>query len=104
MDYAYWDKEADEVRETDDITKAFPCAQERRIGGDEINGYYISTTFLGIDHGCQGIPLWFETMIFENGSWSELYMARYSTPQEAREGHAYAVSQIKLGLDPESIK
>lgn len=56
------------------------------------NGYLISTVFLGIDHNHikGGQPILFETMIFKNGSWMDLYCCRYSTEQEAIEGHKEA--------------
>jgi hypothetical protein len=48
---------------------------------------YVSTVFLGIDHnfGIYGPPLLFETMVF--GGAHDNYMDRYSTWNEAQEGH-----------------
>ena len=69
---------------------------ERRIAEDYINDFHISTVFLGIDHNFyEGPPILFETMIFENDSYSEIYCDRYCTWQEAEEGHKKAVEWAK---------
>lgn len=68
--------------------------------------FFVSTVWLGIDHGAsrwfqdegeKAAPVIFETMIFddtddENAPEHELkdYQKRYSTEQEAKEGHADA--------------
>ena len=60
-----------------------------------LNGYYVSTVFLGLDHNFtgKGMPLVFETMIFDDlfkneyGGIKDLYQYRYSTWQEAMSGH-----------------
>jgi hypothetical protein len=72
-----------------------------RIGVDEIGDYYISTVWIGIDHGFGlGAPLIFETMVFR-GEESDLACERYSTEEEAIEGHKRMVEQVRLlaGLD-----
>lgn len=48
-------------------------------------GYEISTVFLGIDHGFLNIPLFFETMVFEDGEIED--SMRYQTYEEAERGH-----------------
>ncbi len=67
--------------------------------GDRVR---VSTVFLGLNHNFgDGLPILWETMIF-GGEHSE-YQERYSTYEEAVEGHARAVkmahegSQIKPG-------
>lgn len=53
-------------------------------------GIDVSTVFLGIDHNFGGgAPVLWETMIF--GGAQDGYQERYSSEQEAREGHARAV-------------
>jgi len=55
---------------------------------------FVSTIFLGIDHNFGGgKPLVFETMIF--GGKHDLYQERYSTYEEAIEGHKRAVLLAK---------
>lgn len=66
----------------------------------EIDNYLISTVDLGIDHSFGvGKPLYYETMIFEkNGDkvdFSGIYQKRYSTEEEAREGHKKAIEYVK---------
>lgn len=57
------------------------------------NGFWVSTVWLGLDHNFaeDGLPLIFESMVFWRGKWSELDMRRYSTEEEARQGHAELV-------------
>lgn len=60
-----------------------------RVGRDAINGADVSTVFLGLDHSFGGEPpMLFETMIF--GGDHDQYQDRYSTWDEAEEGHKLA--------------
>lgn len=55
------------------------------------NKIRISTVFLGLDHAFgSGLPLLFESMIF--GGKNDEVMQRYSTWDEAQEGHDNAVN------------
>lgn len=70
----------------------------RHVGDETINGYRISTIFIGLCHNfdpCSGIP-----MVFE-GEKSDVYMERYSTWQEAEEGHKRAVEWVMNGCKEE---
>jgi hypothetical protein len=75
--------------------------ERRQIAVDEIDGYRISTVFMGIDHDFlhQGDPLLFETMVFPptNRGWEESYMERYASWADAAAGHR----KIKTLLDAE---
>jgi hypothetical protein len=79
--------------------------QRRIVGRDEIEGYVVSTVFLGIDHQFHphGRPLYFETMIFYPPALRELgdniYCERYSSLAEARAGHAQAIQWLKAQLE-----
>jgi len=54
----------------------------------------VSTVFVGLEHQWgEGPPLLFETMIF--GGEHDGYQERYSTWEEAEEGHAEAVKLVK---------
>lgn len=67
---------------------------------DLANGYWISTVFLGLDHNysLNGPPRWFETMIFSYGPpYAAILCGRYSTLQEALEGHAKAKREFNNG-------
>ena len=77
--------------------------ENRRVAADNINGYYISTVFLGDDHGWAygaSEPVVFETMVFgptgqsvdnPHGVESE----RCSTYDEAEAMHAEACAWVK---------
>ena len=54
----------------------------------------VSTVFLGLDHSFSddAPPVLFETMVFINGSGGE--MERYSTWDEAEEGHQNMVDKV----------
>lgn len=69
--------------------------QDRRVARTMVNGYEVSTVFLGMDHrpeGEPGPPLVFETMVFLEGERTDLYCQRYSTWLDAEEGHNLVVA------------
>lgn len=58
------------------------------------SGNRVSTVWLGLDHNYSGgRPLIFETMVFPPDSYADLDMARYSTEDEAKAGHAAMVEK-----------
>lgn len=68
--------------------------------------YFVSTVWLGIDHGWAGKkPLLFETMIFRNTvkkdksnlNRIDVYQDRYCTEKEAIAGHKKVVKLLKQG-------
>lgn len=73
-----------------------PNNSNRRVGNDEINGLFVSTVFLGLDHGFGGKPQLFETMIFSSdnrrvdGADGYEYQERCSTYDEAEAMHKRA--------------
>jgi hypothetical protein len=84
------------VREDDLPTwaKWFETA-DRRVAQDIFGDVRVSTVFLGLDHNFTGdaIPILFETMIF--GGPHDQYQERYTTREEAIEGHREAVELAK---------
>jgi len=78
-----------------------PC----RVGSDHINGWWVSTVFIGLDHsfGRQGPPIVFETMVFPEDNYDEHYMNRYATWAEAEAGHRRVVEELKAGKMPEEL-
>ena len=71
---------------------------DRTIALDKNGEFVISTVKLMFDHGFGGVPLWYETMVFNsNSSMSDLYMDRYATKEEALEGHKKAVKLVEEG-------
>ena len=84
-------------------------AKKRRVAENQISGWWISTVFLGINHGFLGPPLWFETMVFEKyppppevgkkiRQLLDEMQLRYPTWADAEEGHAMVVEMIRCGL------
>lgn len=69
----------------------------RRVAKDDIDDKYISTVFLGLDHGgnTDSEPALFETMVFHKGI--DIFCARYSTWEEAAEGHKKVIEWVNSG-------
>src|SRR5678815_4017202 len=86
--------------------KLFEDLDYRRIGKDKIGPFEVSTVWLGLDHAMWGEPLIFETMIFdreggesgETHPWLDLSCWRYSTLEEAKEGHEAAVKLVRSSV------
>jgi hypothetical protein len=75
----------------------------KHVAKDIINGWRISTVWLGLDHAFlkDGNPVVFETMIFKNDQTIadneelNLYQERYSYLTEAEKGHKEACKRVK---------
>ena len=67
---------------------------QRRVDVTQVGEVEISTVFLGADHNfsLQGEPLLFETLVFRGKLDGE--MERYSTVEEARDGHKQMVERV----------
>ena len=66
---------------------------DRRVAEDKTpRGARVSTVFLGLDQSWDGPPpLLYETMVFRDPkTFAESYLDRYSTREEALEGHKKA--------------
>ncbi len=74
----------------------------KRVGDDTIDGQRVSTVFLHFDHGwnwdADNAPILCETMIF--GGEHDESMWRYSTWDQAKEGHDKIVHCLKHGIKP----
>ena len=69
--------------------------KNRIVEQSQFGDVKVSTVFLGLDHSFgDGEPLLFETMIF--GSENDQYQDRYSTWDEAVEGHKKACELVSL--------
>ena len=66
-----------------------------RVALSEIEGVWISTVFLGLDHRLSGDgePELFETMINAQGDWGP-HQARCTTWDQAEQQHATAVAMV----------
>lgn len=70
--------------------------KERCVAVTEIGPSRVSTVFLGLDHSFGGAtPILFETMVF--GGPLDQEEERYSTWEEAENGHAAMVERVKRG-------
>ena len=71
----------------------FEDVEKRRIAQELVGDIWVSTVFLGIDHGWnKKTPILFETMCFtDKESADSLPFNRYATWDEAMAGHATAV-------------
>ncbi len=80
------DKEVVEVSMEEGLPQ---FGEGRRVDLIEDENYNISTVFLVLDHGwgAPGPPLVFETLVVSLDSEEEQDMERYSTWEEAKEGH-----------------
>ena len=72
--------------------------EDRHVAWDEVAGAKVSTVFLVIDHGFEGPPVLFETMVF-NGPHDQ-WQDRYQTWDEALAGHNRVVEALREGSDP----
>ena len=89
----------------DENKKTIPCEDllrwarwfekaDRNVAKIKIGSVEISTVFLGLSHSFGGgKPMLFETMIFGGKLDGEMW--RYSTWEEAVEGHKKAVKMVK---------
>lgn len=67
---------------------------DRIVAKTKIGDSEVSTVFLGTDHAFGGgAPLLFETMIF--GGKHDEFCERYSTWEEAEEGHKRAIALVE---------
>lgn len=84
------------VHEPDTLKWAqwFEAAPERVLKQEWVGDARVSTVFLGIDHNFMGgyEPILWETMIF--GGEHDGYQERYSSRQEAEQGHVEAVLMV----------
>lgn len=72
----------------------------KHVAKDRIQGYLVSTVWLGLDHSYDGgEPEIFETMIFDKDSGYDIYMDRYSTWAKAQSGHQKAIEWLEKYLE-----
>ena len=77
-------------------------SQDRRVAQTDVDGYSVSTVFLGIDHNWlpTGRPILFETMVFtDQEDPLDLWQARYCTWEEAEAGHEAVVYKVRNRLE-----
>jgi hypothetical protein len=104
LDRAKYMLKGHEVVETTDLEEWANSYEmtNRRVGFDENDKYSVSTVFLGLNHAFDdGPPMLFETMVFKQGSNTDVEMDRCSTWDEAEAMHAKFVEQY-LGAEKRS--
>lgn len=80
--------------ELGDWAAAMADSEGRIVGRTTVGDADVSTVWMGLDHNYgEGEPLIFETMIFGGDRDSEQW--RYSTREQAVEGHAAAVALLE---------
>src|SRR5579872_1108631 len=73
---------------------------DRRIDFTNLGKVRVSTVFLGLDHNFLGKrPHIFETMVFGRFDTLDLYCKRYSTYDEAEDGHIAVVAICNKAID-----
>lgn len=113
---SYYDREGNRLT-PDEWVRLFASASAsaqtaddyRHVGRDTVRDphgreHYVSTVWLGLDHGWgDAPPLIFETMVFCHHApgceWDQ-EQYRYSTEQQASEGHARTVERVVAGDRP----
>lgn len=77
---------------------------KRIVQQDPIDDLWISTVFMGIDHGFTngGMPILFETMVFDKNH-DEIDMVRYATWDEALQGHKDTVRRYQTHPEIEAL-
>lgn len=90
----YYILDGHKVIETDLMTWAKAVrSTDRHVGKTTIGDAEVSTVFLGINHRFgNGPPLLFETMVF--GGILDQEQERYTTWEEAEEGHRAMVDRV----------
>jgi len=90
------DNEGNPVVETDTTlwAKTLSDIKRRRVAlTDFFSGVKISTVFLGINHGTEEKPLFFETRVEGKGAIED-ETQRWATWADALEGHRMAVQEV----------
>ena len=80
----------------EELTALYKNPDMKLVKQDTIDGVFVSTVFLGLDHAWSEDPnhkpvLW-ETMIF-GGEYDD-YQERYTSHQDALEGHQKAINLL----------
>jgi hypothetical protein len=69
----------------------------RRVAQTTIGQYRVSTVFLCLDHGFDGEPQLFETMVFGGeDDWADELLWRYSTWEQAERGHQQICALVQV--------
>ena len=93
----WYDRDGKSIEDVGEVEKKLTDPNYKIVKQTTLpDGKWVSTVWLGLDHNYtgNGLPLIFETMVFQNHSnLSELDVERYSTIKEARMGHEVMVNK-----------
>lgn len=95
----YYDRDGNQIG-FEAWSRLFSTALYKIVAQSEIGPYYVSTVWIGVDHGftLSGPPIIFETMVFGHaggdGLGPDIECRRYATEAEARAGHDEIVTLI----------
>lgn len=94
----YADQDGNEITQQE-WQRLFEDMAYRRVGSTTVhNRWWVSTVWLGLNHAAIGLPLYFETMVFDLDNEPEAETAaRYPTRVMAKRGHSRIVNQIREG-------
>lgn len=92
----YYDKQGNVISEGEYRVLKYKTPGYKRVAATTLpDGTWISTVWLGMNHAytASQSPIIFETMVFSSGM-SDGYMMRYSTLEDALNGHARMVQKF----------
>lgn len=104
-------KDDGDIKPCTDPIEWAEAMEESRMNGshliaqDRVEGFHVSTIFLGINHNpFGGLPQWFETLVFRLSADGEITTlraygggCRYATRGEAIAGHARTCQMVRTG-------
>lgn len=102
----YYNRNGEEIN-IDEFFRLIETTNYKIVANDTVKGFYISTVWLGLDHsfgdGTTTAPIIFETMIFKEGDWKDLWCKRYTNEADALSTHSSVVSIIGSGFRIEEL-
>lgn len=88
----WYDREGKEITDIQEVESKLRDRAYRQVKRTVLkNKRWVSTVWLGLDHGYDGNKLIFETLVFNPDSMVEIDGNRYPTEADALKGHARLV-------------
>ena len=94
---SYFDRDGNPMT-MEEWAKTFGDREYKVVKQTAVGDKRISTVWLGLDHNYfdEGDgPIIFETMVFPEEGYDDLYMERYKTEEEAIAGHNHVHAEIE---------
>lgn len=97
----YYDRKGRRIKDAFMLERLLFDVNYKHVRVDRAGDYYVSTVWLGLDHSYprgEGPPIIFETMVFlyDSGLGHDYDMERYSTEEDAIQGHRRMVKKWRL--------